>query len=129
MSSVPHMGGVIVTSLNQIGDIAKGELRSWLEPWFEARGTAGGVGPRGPAGPTGPTGPPGTPGAGGDANYVHTQTTPASTWSVTHSLAKFPAVDVVDSGGNWLLPDVLWVDANHVTVTFGAATSGRVFCN
>jgi hypothetical protein len=80
-------------------------------------------------GPPGPAGPPGSPGSGGDANYVHTQSTPASTWSVVHSLGKFPAVDVVDSGGNMLLPDVLYVDANHVTVTFAAATTGRVFAN
>jgi hypothetical protein len=124
-----HQHGPLIETANQISDLAKGELRAWLEPWFETRGTAAapgtGGGPPGPTGPMGPAGPPGT----SDANYVHVQGTPATTWSVTHALAKFPAVDVVDSGGNWLLPDVLWVDANHVTVTFTAATSGRVFCN
>jgi hypothetical protein len=65
MSSVPHAGGVIVSSLNEIGDIAKGELRSWLEPWFQTRGSGNLIGPRGPAGPTGATGATGPAGAAG----------------------------------------------------------------
>jgi hypothetical protein len=30
---------VIVESLNEISDLAKGELRAWLEPWLQTRGT------------------------------------------------------------------------------------------
>jgi hypothetical protein len=36
----PHSPGVIVESANQVSDLAKGELRSWLEPWFQPRAGA-----------------------------------------------------------------------------------------
>jgi hypothetical protein len=36
----PHQPGIIVDSANQLSDLAKGELRSWLEPWFQPRGGA-----------------------------------------------------------------------------------------
>jgi hypothetical protein len=68
-------------------------------------------------------------GGGGDANFVFTQVSASNTWSVAHNLGKYPAVNVVDSGGTELVPDVLYVDSNHVTVTFAAPTSGKVYCN
>lgn len=70
------------------------------------------------------------PGPGtGDKNFVYTQGTPATTWSITHGLGKFVAVDVVDSGGSAVIPDVHYVDANTVTLTFGTSTSGKAFVN
>lgn len=66
---------------------------------------------------------------GADKNYVHTQAAAAVTWTVVHGLGKFPAVSVVDSGGNVLIPNVQYVDANTLTVTFAAATSGKVYVN
>ena len=30
-----HQHGPLIESANQISDLAKGELRAWLEPWFE----------------------------------------------------------------------------------------------
>ena len=77
----------------------------------------------------GPEGPPGTPGSGGDKNYVHNQSSPASVWNVVHSLAKFPSVSVVDTGGSTVLPDVLYTDANNVQLLFGSATSGKAYIN
>jgi hypothetical protein len=49
----PHEQGVIVSSLNQISDLAKGELRAWLEPWLQTRGTTTIVGTGGTTGPAG----------------------------------------------------------------------------
>ena len=68
-------------------------------------------------------------GGGGDLTYVHNQVATSASWSVAHNLAKYPTVAVVDSGNNVLLSDVHYVDANNLTVGFGAATSGKVFCN
>jgi hypothetical protein len=68
-------------------------------------------------------------GGGGDLSYVHTQVSAAATWNVVHGLGKYPSVSVVDSGGNELLASVVYVDANTLTVTFGAATSGKVYVN
>jgi hypothetical protein len=86
-------------------------------------------GPTGPQGPPGTPGMPGAPGAGGDLAYVHTQGAASASWVVPHNLNKFPSVSVVDSGGSVVLPDVLYTDANHVTVQFGSATSGKAYCN
>jgi len=77
---------------------------------------------------TDPTGGGGGP-VGGDKTYVHIQSSPSAAWSVIHNLGKYPAVDVVDSGGSEVIPDIHYVDANNVTVNFGSATSGKAFVN
>lgn len=83
----------------------------------------------GTPGPPGPVGPPGPSGSGGDLSFGYTQVSASSTWSVAHNLGKFPAVSVTDSGGNELIPDVDYIDANHVTLGFGAPTSGKAYFN
>jgi hypothetical protein len=93
-----------------------------------ATGATGATGLTGPPGATGPTGPQGAAGVG-DLTYVYTQASAIVTWTVPHSLGKFPAVQVVDTGGNWLLPDIHYVDANSLTITFGTATSGKAYVN
>jgi len=79
----------------------------------------------GKAGPPGPAGPPGA--AGG--TYQHVQLSLSVTWSVAHNLGFNPAVTVIDSGGTVLVPDLHYVDANNLTLTFGAATSGKAYCS
>lgn len=69
-------------------------------------------------------------GAGGaDKNYVHTQGSPSSSWAVAHNLGKYPAVDVVDTGGSAVIPDVFYSDTNNATLNFGSPTSGKAFAN
>jgi hypothetical protein len=68
-------------------------------------------------------------GGGGDLNYVHNQVAASALWTVTHNLGKFPAVSVVDTGGNELIADVTYITLNQVTVGFGAPTSGKVYVN
>jgi hypothetical protein len=63
------------------------------------------------------------------SGYVHNQGTPSATWIVSHNLNRYPAVDVVDTGGSVVIPSILYNDVNTVTVTFGSATSGKAFCN
>jgi hypothetical protein len=122
----PHVGGVIVSNLNQIGDLAKGELRAWLEPWFEPRGTSATVGTGG-GGTVGPPGPAGPPGPG--AVYEFTQASPSATWTVTHNLGLHPSVTVVDTGGSVVIPDVHYASVNALTISFGSATSGAAYLN
>jgi hypothetical protein len=69
------------------------------------------------------------PAPGGDLNYVHTQSAPAPNWLVAHNLGKFGSVTVVDSGGSQIMPDVLYVDANQISLGFGSATSGKAYVN
>jgi len=66
---------------------------------------------------------------GGDLNYVHNQSAPAATWTVAHALGKYPAVDVVDTGGSTVLPDIHYDSTSQVTLSFGSATSGKAYFN
>jgi Collagen triple helix repeat (20 copies) len=90
-------------------------------------GTTGATGPPGTTGPQGPQGPPGAPGA--DVTYIHIQSVLSATWTVTHNLGKHPSVVVVDSGDTVLIPNVTYLDLNQVSISFGAATSGKAYLN
>jgi hypothetical protein len=68
-------------------------------------------------------------GSGGDLHYTHNQSVLAASWPVAHGLGKFPAVDVIDSGGSFLLADVAYIDVNTLTVNFAAPTSGKAYLN
>lgn len=65
----------------------------------------------------------------GDKNYVHEQSSPSATWTVTHNLNKRVAVSVVDSAGTVIICDVHYVSDNQVVLTFDAATSGNAYAN
>lgn len=77
----------------------------------------------GDTGPQGPVGPPGPAGSGGNT-YVHTQSTAATTWNVTHNLGRYASVVIKDSGGTRIWAQVDDVNTNQATITFSAATSG-----
>jgi hypothetical protein len=141
-TSDPQTVGVANMSPTWVGHLNPGDYVELFVTCFSAGGSYQynvttnwlavvriGAGPAGPAGSTGPAGPTGPPGSGGDLTYVHNQVATAATWNVTHNLGKFGSVTVVDSGNSVLIPDVSYVDANHVTLNFGAATSGRAFVN
>lgn len=70
-----------------------------------------------------------TGGGGGDKTFRFDQASPATVWNVAHNLGKYPAVSVVDSGGTWVIGDVLYLDINTVRLTFSAAFSGSAFFN
>lgn len=62
-------------------------------------------------------------------SYIHTQTTAASTWTITHNLNSTEVnIDViVDNAGTRekILPqDITIVDANTVSVAFSTALTG-----
>jgi len=60
-------------------------------------------------------------------NYTHNQLTAASTWTITHNLGFFPAVSIVDSGGNYVIGDVNYVSQNVVSVSFNASFGGKAY--
>lgn len=79
-------------------------------------------------GPPGPPGPPGPSGTG--AHHVHTQATPAVTWTVNHDLGYPPSVQVILAGGESTDGvDITHIDDNSLTVGFGSAQSGKVACS
>jgi len=65
----------------------------------------------------------------GDKHYVYTQPTASNIWNVNHNMGKFPAVDVIDTGGTNVEGDVFYVDANNLTLTFSAPFTGTAYLN
>lgn len=64
-----------------------------------------------------------------DANYVHPQIGASASWVIVHNLNKYPAVVVVDSGGNVAIGDVVYNSVNQVTISFATAFSGSAYLN
>jgi|SRR5215472_4120825 len=63
------------------------------------------------------------------ATFVFVQSTASALWSIAHNFGKYPSIEVVDSGGNLLWPDVDYVDANNISVSFANPTSGKAYLN
>lgn len=66
-------------------------------------------------------GPPGADGSG--ASYVHTQDTPAATWTVIHGLGRVPHNVQILIGGEEVFTDTQ-IDATQVVITFPSPTTG-----
>jgi len=73
----------------------------------------------------GPTGPPGAAGA----TYVHTQSTPAATWTIPHNLNTILSVVLLlDSDPtNPVWSDVSYPDLNTAVVSLPSAASGKAY--
>lgn len=66
---------------------------------------------------------------GGDKNYVFNQSSASSTWTINHTLNKFPSVEVVDSANDIVIGDVTYNSITQITITFTAAFSGKAYLN
>ncbi len=64
-----------------------------------------------------------------DKNFVYVQGSAAPVWTVVHNLGKYPAVAVIDSGGNKVNGDVSYDTLDQVTITFAIATGGKAVLN
>ncbi len=62
-------------------------------------------------------------------SYIHTQTAASSTWNITHNLGKYPAVSIVDTGGNEVIGEVVYNNNNSVSLQFSAPFSGKAYFN
>ena len=83
--------------------------------------TAIGIGPQGPPGAQGEVGP---PGPSGTPLYVHTQSTPATVWTINHNLGFRPSVELLDSGSQEIDGDISHPTVNQTVVTLNPATAG-----
>lgn len=70
---------------------------------------------KGPAGP-----------AGDGTAYVHTQTSPASTWTITHGLGRVPHNVQILIDGVEVFTDTT-IDATYVVLTFPSPESGVAY--
>lgn len=66
---------------------------------------------------------------GASLQFVFEQNVPASTWTVTHTLAKYPSVTVVDSAGTTVEGLVTYDSLDQITITFNASFSGVAYLN
>lgn len=64
-----------------------------------------------------------------DKNYFHNQASASASWNIAHNLGKKPSVTIIDSGGNQVIGDIVYVDDNNVTLNFTAAFSGTATLN
>jgi len=65
----------------------------------------------------------------GDKNFVFTQSSASATWTINHTLNKFPAVEVVDSANDIVIGNVTYNSITQITITFTAAFSGKAYLN
>jgi len=67
-------------------------------------------------------------GGGAGTTYVHTQSSAATTWTVTHNLGeRYPAIIVFDSSGNVIIPtNISAQSTSTLVVTFSSAQTGKV---
>ena len=63
-------------------------------------------------------------GGGGAAAYVHTQASPATTWTINHNLGFRPSVELLDSGSQEIDGAIAHPTVNKTVVTLNPATAG-----
>lgn len=61
--------------------------------------------------------------------YIHDQSTPSATWTVSHNLGKFPSVTIVDSANSEIIGEVNFVNNTTLTLSFSAPFSGKAYIN
>ena len=65
----------------------------------------------------------------GVPTFIFNQGVPATTWSITHNLGKFPSITVIDTGNTVVTGEYTYVDNNNVTLTFSAGFAGKAYLN
>jgi len=64
--------------------------------------------------------------SGGASRYDHTQTTPAATWTVTHSLGRYPHATALDTAQNRIWPDLQYPNLNTAVVIHAEPLAGSL---
>jgi hypothetical protein len=64
-----------------------------------------------------------------DLHYTHTQGVASATWVIAHNMGKFPSVTIADSSGRQVEGDVIFNDANQVTLQFVGSFAGIAYLN
>jgi hypothetical protein len=61
--------------------------------------------------------------------FIYTQTTPSSTWTITHNLNSFPSVTTVDISNVQIVGDLEYTNVNQLIVNFSAPVTGKAYLN
>jgi hypothetical protein len=67
--------------------------------------------------------------AGKDKYFVFEQAISNQTWDIIHNLNKKPSVTIVDEYDRVVVPDVQYIDDNHIIVSFNFAFKGWAYLN
>ena len=65
----------------------------------------------------------------GAPTFEFDQNLAATTWDITHNLAKFPSITVIDTGNTVVFGEYDYVSNNRVLLTFSAAFAGKAYLN
>ena len=60
-------------------------------------------------------------------NFTFTQTTASAVWTIVHNLNQYPYIVAKDEFGNTLLGDLVYTDANTITITFSSPQKGNAY--
>lgn len=63
------------------------------------------------------------------ASFIFEQYLASSIWEIQHDLNRFPSVTVVDSAGNEIISEVIYIDNNNIKIVFKASFKGKAFLN
>jgi len=61
--------------------------------------------------------------------YIHTQYVPLTVWVIIHNLGRFPSVTVVDTLNQVVVGNIVYNNANMLTITFNSAFAGYAYLN
>lgn len=64
-----------------------------------------------------------------DKNFVYTQSIASDSWTITHNLGKYPAVNIIDSANSNIIGSVTYNSLNQITISFAGDTSGTATLN
>jgi len=65
----------------------------------------------------------------GSPTVEFNQVVPATTWTITHNLGKFPSITVIDSGNTVVHGEYTYIDNNKIVLEFSAAFAGKAYLN
>lgn len=64
-----------------------------------------------------------------DKNFIWEQTISLATWTVPHNLNKKVSPIILDSLGNPVVAEFIYIDLNIIQIQHGIAMTGSVICN
>lgn len=64
-----------------------------------------------------------------DSFFLFEQEMASAEWEISHPLNKFPSVSVVDSSGNEVLGEVIYINDGKIKIVFQGAFSGKAYLN
>ncbi|MEU5426846.1 hypothetical protein AB0H73_14750 [Streptomyces olivoreticuli] len=65
----------------------------------------------------------------GASYYLHTQSTPAATWQVTHSLGRTPNITVINGSNTVVYADIVHNSTTLAVISFPAPFAGTAMCS